>query len=504
MKYIVLGTNQEHKIGLTSNTAYLIEDQWDDWFKYSTMYDLWVVNENKEKVWIGKVKIGQVDMKSDQRRPDIRNTFNQLGEVFFSLGQDDYYYERIKELGDDLRDEILNNLNDMAKNEKIFDKYIGLNVTQNSLLRGISTKTVIEQFRRIAKGGARLTSYSFRYQAAISKELDIKSMELSFDIKPKSNPPTNIQVLIGRNGVGKTHLINNMINSIVNSIENEEYGSFTSEEDSTDIFSKVVFVSFSAFDEELNIEKKKMPYIKIGLPEKINQETLVNFFTENILECLRGMKKELLIKTLQILQSDPIFNESGIVELCSESRFSSEAEKEDFKNQSKKIFKRFSSGHKIIILTVATLIQTVEEKTLVFLDEPEAHLHPPLLASFVRALSELLMERNGVAIIVTHSPVILQEVPKKCVWKMRRTGKVAIAERLKMESFGENIASLTAEVFGLEVTHSGYHNLLEEAVRKYGDYDTIINKFEGQLGMEARAILKVLIAVENEKEHNQE
>ena len=68
------------------------------------------------------------------------------------------------------------------------------------------------------------------------------------------------------------------------------------------------------------------------------------------------------------------------------------------------------------------LINISALRTLVLLDEPEAHLHPPLLSAFTRALSDLLIYRNGVAIIATHSPVVLQEVPKSCVWKLRRSG----------------------------------------------------------------------------------
>ena len=78
-----------------------------------------------------------------------------------------------------------------------------------------------------------------------------------------------------------------------------------------------------------------------------------------------------------------------------------------------------SSGHKIILLTVVNLVNFVEEKTLVIMDEPEEHLHPPLVSAFIRALSELMSYRNGVAIIATHSPVIVQEVPRRCVWKIR-------------------------------------------------------------------------------------
>jgi predicted ATP-dependent endonuclease of OLD family len=67
------------------------------------------------------------------------------------------------------------------------------------------------------------------------------------------------------------------------------------------------------------------------------------------------------------------------------------------------LFNKLSSGHKVVLLTTTRLVETVEERTLVLLDEPEAHLHPPLLAAFVRALSDLLINRNGVAIIATPS-----------------------------------------------------------------------------------------------------
>jgi len=503
MEYIVLSTNEENKITLIKNTAYLVEDQWDDWFRYSTMYDLWVINEKEEKIYMGKVKIGQDNMGTDQRRPNMLTRFIQLDEIFFSLGQGDYYYENIKNLGHDLRKEILTNLNDIAYNKKMFDKCINYNVTQVSLFRDISAITITKQFRRIAKGGARLTPYSFNYLVAANKDLEIEPMELSFDVEPESLPPTNIHVLIGRNGVGKTHLIKNMIKAIVNSKNSDDYGRFTSSEDSSEIFSNVVLVSFSAFDNLLDIETSKIPYIKIGLPINNDEKGLAKFFVDSISACLTGIKKDLLIQTIEILKSDTIFNESGIVELCAESKINTKEEKQNFEEKSKKLFNRLSSGHKIIILTVTKLVQKVEEKTLVFLDEPEEHLHPPLLASFVRALSELLIDRNGVAIIATHSPVILQEVPKKCVWKLRRNGEVSKAERLRIESFGESIEALTSEVFGLEVTHSGYNKFLKEAVEKYRDYDTIISKFNGQLGMEAKDILKTLITLKNEEENKQ-
>ena len=108
-------------------------------------------------------------------------------------------------------------------------------------------------------------------------------------------------------------------------------------------------------------------------------------------------------------------------------------------------------------------------------------------------MSELLVHRNGVAIIATHSPVILQEVPKNSVWKLRRNGAEAIAERPEIETFGENVGTLTREVFGLEVTQSGFHKLLQDAVNQNQNFEQTMQMFGNELGSEARAILRALI-----------
>ena len=156
--------------------------------------------------------------------------------------------------------------------------------------------------------------------------------------------------------------------------------------------------------------------------------------------------------------------------------------------------RKMSSGHAVVLLTMTRLVATVEEKTLVLIDEPESHLHPPLLSAFIRALSELLHSRNGVSIIATHSPVVLQEVSKSNVWKINRVGLVTKPRRPEIETFGENVGILTREVFGLEVTKSGFHDLLEKSVRGGGTYDEILVEYKDQLGMEARAILKAILA----------
>lgn len=142
-------------------------------------------------------------------------------------------------------------------------------------------------------------------------------------------------------------------------------------------------------------------------------------------------------------------------------------------------------------MSITRLVEFVEEKSLVIVDEPEGHLHPPLLAAFVRALSDLLINRNGVAIVATHSPVVLQEVPRSCVWKLNRAGREARADRPDIETFGENVGVLTREVFGLEVTQTGFHKLIAE--RSVGrSYEEVLDLFSQQLGAEGRGLARAL------------
>ncbi|WP_228299512.1 AAA family ATPase, partial [Klebsiella quasipneumoniae] len=200
----------------------------------------------------------------------------------------------------------------------------------------------------------------------------------------------------------------------------------------------------------------------------------------------QGPKKKRWVSAIDTLESDENFESMDLKDLV---RFTGA----DLVNNARKLIKKMSSGHAIVLLTITRLVATVEEKTLVLIDEPESHLHPPLLSAFIRALSDLLLDRNGVALIATHSPVVLQEVPRSCVWKLNRSRLVTVVRRPDIETFGENVGVLTREVFGLEVVKSGFHDLLTKSVESGQSYQDIINEYKGQLGVEARALLKALV-----------
>ena len=185
------------------------------------------------------------------------------------------------------------------------------------------------------------------------------------------------------------------------------------------------------------------------------------------------------------LQSDPVFRAAQLSSMIEKN-----LSKQDERDEVLRTFMALSSGHKIVLLTLTRLVEKVEEKTLVLIDEPEAHLHPPLLSAMTRAVSELMVKRNGAAIVATHSPVILQEVPKSCVWILNRILTVSKAERPSMETFAESVGILSREVFQLELAQSGYHQLLGELRQKALTYEEALGRLGGQLGAEGKAVLR--------------
>lgn len=491
--------------------VYLIIDRWDDWAKYRTQFSVHVIDGAGKNHFPGSVKIGEKGLQPRGRgevleigfrAPTLPTEFDNLDKQHFSIGQSENYYETLNELDEDFRIAILKGLRDCAYDLAIFEENISEDVMSESLLRDVQQRNVRNRYHRLAQGDAVLTRFEFSFTFPVSERGE-KPPTLTFKVKPHTEPPTNVHVLIGRNGVGKMRCIQHLIRSVLRGTQADAQSGLLERlgDNANDWeFAGVVSVSFSAFD-DFDIPPaidSGMRASQVGLRHKIEEgrgeifqvktpEMLAEDFVQSLSACRSGPRAKRWLQSLATLEADPLFEDAGVGELL-------QLDEATWRDAAKWLFRRLSSGHAIVLLTITRLVELVDERTLVILDEPEGHLHPPLLAAFIRAVADLLGKRNGVAIVATHSPVVLQEVPMSCVWKLRRSGVVSVAERPTLETFGENVGVLTSEVFGLEVTRSGFHSLLEKAVETGLGYEEVLDHFGDQLGSEARAITRGLIA----------
>ncbi len=501
------------------NTVYLKIDHWND-YSFVTMFHMSLHDEDGQLYEIGAVKIGfKGQTRETATYAKLPRRFDTIGDEFFSLGLGVEFYRNLASLPKDLGKLILLALRDIVVQPDLIEDIKEEDVFSTSLLREVSLSVVKGQYARVLGGKAELTDFKFKFVKPEKEHSGI--IVISFDVKVGSMPSTNIHAVIGRNGVGKTTLLNNMIEAITDRqgakakfVDTEGH---QETEISDDYFSSLVSVSFSAFDPFTPPQEQPDPakgtcYFYIGLKDPHNGDlhrTISNLQDDCVralISCFCEPKKtERWLDAMGKLGSDENFAsmrleslESAYRELrkssVNEEQYDSRSFQGKYREKVAPFLSRMSSGHAIVLLTMTRLVSTVEEKTLVLLDEPESHLHPPLLSAFVRALADLLHDRNGVAIIATHSPVVLQEIPRSCVWKIYRVGTNVATSRPAIETFGENVGVLTSEVFSLEVERSGFHDLLAKSVQTGRTYEEIVSDYKNQLGFEGRAILKALIA----------
>lgn len=492
-----------------ARTVQLVASNWDD-YSFKTQFAMYFVVQ-RECISLGALKIGYREQVAGWTRDVLPPTFSGLEAGFFSVGLDVDYYKRIASLPESMGQEILIGLRDVAYSEECMRDAHKESVYVTSLLRGVSESVVVTQYRRVIRGEAVLTDYNFVYRDPGGEERS--SVELTFQVAADAMPSTNVHVLIGRNGIGKTTILNGMVAAVHPALAEERAGLFYSHSPvlgyapmKDGFFSGVVSVSFSVFDPFIpppdNVEPSRGPkYAYLGMKkhrrggvsghELKGEPDLIDEFLEAFRSCMAQESKKIRwLRAITRLESDSNFQSMSLRDLATAFAIS---EPEAMELAKRKVGK-MSSGHKIVLLTITALVSLVEEKTLVLLDEPESHLHPPLLSAFTRALCELLQDRNGVAIVATHSPVVVQEVPKRCVWKIMRSGLEWRKDRPVRETFAENVGVLTQEVFGLEVSKSGFHALLQQEVDRGYTFDQVQGEFGGRLGMEGLSLLMAMIA----------
>ncbi|MDR6661235.1 hypothetical protein J2W51_003821 [Tardiphaga robiniae] len=315
--------------GSLKRCSILIPNNWDDWFEFETVYALIVFDENGKQHEAGSVKIGERGLKGRRATPGPQvpgfrspsvpaNSRAALPPSLFSLGQDETYYETLNQLSEDLRLSVLRGMRDIAFDLQLLEEVSNEAVTGISLLRDVPIASVRGRLHRLATGDAKLTEFNFSYTMGYFGG-STPPPTLEFRVEPDSSPPTNIHVLIGRNGVGKSQLMQKLAQAVLGRPSNPDdpLGSLVIEESvsSTGSFAGVVFVSFSAFDNfELGLQPSDLARAtQVGLRDYTNSskpaltkspDELAHDFLSSFSRCRQGLRAERWMQAVETLRSD--------------------------------------------------------------------------------------------------------------------------------------------------------------------------------------------------------
>lgn len=488
--------------------AVLRYDDWDD-FGIKSLFHLTLHLDSKSQYAIGQVKIAR-DGQSAGRVSIPDDSFQALAPECFSLGQNYSYYENLKSLGVQVYERVLRGMRDAVLDPSILKRAREQEVWAASLTRMISARRALLDapsiFSQQRKGAHDETSFTFRTSVGGNW------FQTHFLFSATSPIPSRINAVIGYNGSGKTQLLANLALAATSGnhpgVDERQFGNILSS--SSILFGAVITVSYSAFDtftlpdhilgsaerkqatQQLIEHGEVFGYSYFGLrknyfesqdaPNSLKSiDSITNEFVAALSAASTPRRQPVLARALEILFEDPSFGRPGIVE---ELSF-------DDIGQWINHFQTFSTGHKIVLNVLTQLISRCDPNSLVLIDEPESHLHPSLLAAFIQSLTLVLNEFDSYAVVATHSPVVLQEIPRKYVHIISRFGSISQMSSPTGETFGENIAKLTRESFGLDSVRSDYHSVLQRLSREL-TIEQIEALFDGELSSNARAYLLTL------------
>lgn len=437
---------------------------WDDFYN-KTSFTLYYRKNNVDKE-IGYVKIMSIEELETIKV--IPSNFVMLPSNYCSLGQDMEFYTNLKSLFPYSFEDILYAIGDCAffseKLEK-FDNYRGF---KKSLIREDEAERTLRLAKYVINNYdlKNLFSFDYKFTPKYSKE----SINVKFDFSDSNILSNRIYAIIGKNGTGKTQLLTSLPLNISKS--EEEYFS-----PRVPMFSKMISVSYSIFDRFKIPEKtSKFNYLYCGLKNEKGE-----FITE------RGLVLRFHNTWKKIEESERINKWRTILSNFIEPEILNEfLVKRKFVTSSYNLFQvdiegfnrvkdRLSSGQNILLYIITEITAHIRLDSLILYDEPETHLHPNAISQLINTIYELVNEFQSYCIIGTHSPLIIQELLSKNVYIIERNGNIPDIRRIGIESFGENLTTLTDDVFGNREIPKQYKKIIDEQVLLGMSFEEIIS-----------------------------
>jgi len=452
----------------------LTKDGWNDYWSYETLFSFTYYPKKGINQYVGQIKILD-KRKGSTTLPDF---FPLLDENFCSLGTDINFYQNVKELIPDF-ESVLDNLNDVAFYPSVAEDFEVLPGFRSSLLRYSEAEKAYKQAKKILQGVDYKEPFVFNYSCKLDNAESNHSVYFNFSLSEQL--PHRIVTLIGRNGTGKTQYLSNLALDLSGQKRTKEnIGNF---EPTRPLFSKIITVSYSVFDKFTRPTKQKsFSYKYCGLRDDkglISQNKLYEIYEQSI--------KLIKQYNRQIVWYSSLKNiiPTHILDIFYDDFF----EKEIFEDIAQKGKQNLSSGQSILMFVITEIIANIRDESLILFDEPEMHLHPNAIANLLKTFQVILEKFDSYAIIATHSPIILQDIPSKFVRVFDREGNIPIIRNLPIECFGESITTITQSVFEtIEVRESFKDFFSENAI--FFNMEEIENKFENKLSLNARLFLK--------------
>ncbi|MEO3738823.1 AAA family ATPase [Kosakonia sp. WA-90] len=515
--------------------------QWND-FGFEMMFAVHYHSRRQETEYIGMARF------LCRSRMNTASYFTEHGEIvrsglydisrfmridnIISLGNEIDYYKMLNFLRMEYRLEplvLLNNLCD-ASYYALFHSETGFktwNGYKNAFLRNKTTaETLLTKGVSIAAPGA----IELAHQDLTIEELDLpetfEPVKFSFSRRRSGELTDNINIIIGKNGLGKTLVLKEIINSIAGiSLDKTNNGKFL----------KLIVAAFSPFEnfphrEEILDEIEKLEPIQIRSSEEearrikmLDAYTYIGFRNPQRVFDTEWPKAQSVIALQKILEHEKVsaklketsrftlltqtlrralsFDHIALTDKNGFQIIVDPNDDIDFDAINLKAGlsfirngdeKAMSSGQLMYAYMIPPLIAHIEDESLVLIDEPELYLHPELEIGLIKMLKTLLRETRSYAVIATHSALMVREIHKNRVTILQEGNASQHSTRVmqpQSETFAASIEQIIGEAFNDYFSSKPFEEEIDAQIRKYDSAEEAIRILFPKLGSDGQQYL---------------
>lgn len=131
----------------------------------------------------------------------------------------------------------------------------------------------------------------------------------------------------------------------------------------------------------------------------------------------------------------------------------------------------------------------IENGSFVLMDEPETHMHPNMISDFVDLLDNLLEKTGSQAVLATHSAYFVREVPRQQVHVFQAEGDRSInIGKPRLSTFGATLDSISQFVFNEDVEVRLTEKIFDNA--KEMTFEQVDEQLGGEISLAALMDLK--------------
>ena len=459
---------------------------WTD-YEYHTWFCLFYFASEADRRMIGELKL--MNSEQDNTMDALPEEFDEpLDDSFCSLGiKTDYYIGLRQELeNEQLIKEVQHYLCDCTFEPAIYDQHRDERIFNVSLMRDLSAMDALQEGQSLAMGiePDEMYSFSYTYHPKYDNSL-YADWKVHIPYKPLKFMRTF--GIIGINGVGKTQILSSFITDLLaQKVDNFK---------SLPHFKNIIVICSTPFD-SYPVEKQDTREIVYRLCCLEQDKTLT---LDGIKQNLNRIMKQPTVEHVSMLTVwvDLIreYVDSAFVDhVVILKRDADGSEYYDINGEDLGSNVNILSSGQLHILSLVTYIcANIHYRSLLFIDEPEVHLHPHITMEFMAMLSGLLSVFKSYAIIATHTPLVVREMAGKNVFLMQKMqdGIPQIAP-VGFETLGEDVGTLYRNLFGYDEQSSYFKKMVDKLCDRGKCYEEIVRYFQQgmNLNINARLIIR--------------